>query len=145
MYRDGATTPLATVTSGTTYTDTGLTGSTAYTYTVSAFDAAGNESAQSSAVTATTLAPSDTTAPSVPTSVTATATGTDTVDLSWTASSDDIGVAGYNVYRDGSTTPLATVTSGTTYTDAGLTGSTSYTYTCLRLMLPVTSQCSRAQ
>ena len=129
VYRDGATTPLVTVTSGTTYTDAGLTGSTAYTYTVSAFDAAGNESAQSSAVTATTLAPSDTTAPSVPTGLAATATGPDTVDLSWTASSDDIGVAGYNVYRDGATTPLATVTSGTTYTDAGLTGSTAYTYT----------------
>ena len=91
VYRDGATTPLVTVTSGTTYTDTGLTASTAYTYTVSAFDAAGNESAQSSAVTATTLAPSDTTAPSVPTGLAATATGPDTVDLSWTASSDDMG------------------------------------------------------
>ena len=89
VYRDGSTTPLATVTSGTTYTDTGLTASTAYAYTVSAFDAAGNESAQSSAVTATTQPPQDTTAPSVPTSLAATATGPDTVDLSWTASSDD--------------------------------------------------------
>ncbi len=40
----------------TSYIDSGLVASTTYTYTVSAFDAAGNASAQSAAATATTLA-----------------------------------------------------------------------------------------
>ena len=100
VYRDG--TLLTNVTTGTTYQDLGLTASTAYSYTVSAFDAAANESAQSNpAASATTMPPPDTTAPSVPAGVVATATGPDTIDLSWTASTDDTGVAGYHLYRDG--------------------------------------------
>ena len=80
-------------------------------------------------MTATTQPPQDTTAPSVPTSVTATATGPDTVEVAWTASTDDVGVTGYHVYRDGSSTPQATVTSGTSFLDIGLVGGTSHSYT----------------
>ena len=73
---------------------------------------------------------SDTTAPSVPQGVTATAESATSVKLSWTASTDSgSGVAGYKVYRDGAATPVATVTSGTTHTDSGLTGGTQYSYT----------------
>jgi fibronectin type III domain protein/calcineurin-like phosphoesterase family protein len=55
IYRsDHGSTPLATVT-GTSYADLGLLPATTYTYTVSAFDQAGNESAQSQPVSATTL------------------------------------------------------------------------------------------
>ncbi|MFD0331379.1 fibronectin type III domain-containing protein [Streptacidiphilus monticola] len=43
-------------TTGTSYTDTGLNPSTAYSYTVAAYDAAGNVSTPSAAVTATTAA-----------------------------------------------------------------------------------------
>ena len=57
LYRDGATTALATVnTPATTYSDTNLTASTAYSYVVRAFDGAGNESAASAAASATTQA-----------------------------------------------------------------------------------------
>ncbi|EUJ47766.1 glycosyl hydrolase family 18 protein [Paenilisteria rocourtiae] len=72
--------------------------------------------------------PSDTVAPTAPTNLaTATANVTDVaVPLSWTASTDNVGVAGYKVYRNG--TEVATV-SGTSYTDTGLTASTAYTYT----------------
>ena len=119
-------TQVGTVTSGTTYQDTGLTPSTAYTYTVSAYDAAGNNSAQTSAVSATTAAATDTQAPTVPTNLTATAVSSSQINLSWTASTDNVGVTGYKVFRAGA--QIGT-TAGTTYQNTGLTASTSYSYT----------------
>jgi len=68
----------------------------------------------------------DTTAPSIPTSLSATAISQSQIDLSWTASTDNVSVAGYVVYRDGQ--DIATTTL-TTYSDTGLTPSTLYTYT----------------
>lgn len=68
----------------------------------------------------------DTTAPTVPTGLTATAASSSVIDLSWTASTDAVGVVGYYVYRD--TVQIADVTSGTTYQDTGLNASTSYDY-----------------
>ena len=71
---------------------------------------------------------SDTIAPSVPANLTATAASFSQINLSWSASTDNIGgtgVANYNIYRNGS---LLTSTSGTTYQDTGLTASTLYTY-----------------
>jgi hypothetical protein len=68
----------------------------------------------------------DTTPPSVPTNVTAAASGTDTINVAWSASVDAVGVTGYGVYRDGSTTPVAV--TGTTYAHTGLAPSTSHTY-----------------
>ncbi len=122
VYR--GTTLLTTVT-GTTYTATGLTASTAYTFSVRAKDAAGNVSTSSNTVNVTTLAnTTDTTAPSTPT-LSASGTTQTSTNLSWTASTDNVGVTGYDVYRG--TTLLTTVT-GTTYTATGLTASTAYTF-----------------
>src|SRR5262245_8035991 len=59
----------------------------------------------------------DAEAPSVPTGVSASVITDTTVLLSWTASHDDVGVAGYRVYRDGG---LARTTAATSVTDAGL-------------------------
>ncbi|HEY5807989.1 MAG TPA: PQQ-dependent sugar dehydrogenase [Povalibacter sp.] len=57
LYRNGATTALATVNApATTYADTGLTASTQYSYVVRAFDGAGNESSPSASISATTSA-----------------------------------------------------------------------------------------
>lgn len=123
VYR--GTTLLTTVT-GTTYTATGLTASTAYAFTVRARDAAGNLSAASNTANVTTLAnTTDTTAPSTPT-LSASGTTQTSINLSWTVSTDNVGVTGYNVYRG--TTLLTTVT-GTTYTATGLTASTAYSFT----------------
>lgn len=120
VYRNGTKVGSSSTTS---YSDTGLTDGTTYSYTVTAYDAAGNQSAQSSpAVNAT---PVDTTAPSTPTGLQATP-GDTTVALTWTASTDNVGVTGYDVYRNG--TKVGT-TSGTSYTDTGLTDGTQYTYT----------------
>lgn len=111
---------------GTSFTDTGRAAATQYSYTVSAVDAAGNESAQTGAVTATTSATTDSTAPSVPTGLTVGTPTATTVPLSWTASTDNVAVTGYKVRRGG--TVVGTPT-GTTYTDTGLTASTAYSYT----------------
>lgn len=70
----------------------------------------------------------DPTAPSAPGSLTATAAGSQSIALSWTSPSDNIGVAGYEIYRGGS---LVAVKLGASsgWSDAQLTGSTSYSYT----------------
>ncbi|MEU9357563.1 glycoside hydrolase family 6 protein [Streptomyces sp. NPDC048301] len=68
----------------------------------------------------------DTTAPSVPAGLKVTAKSSSSVSLSWTASTDDTAVTGYDVYR-GSTKVGST--TATTYTDSGLSASTAYSYT----------------
>jgi len=73
--------------------------------------------------------PPDTTAPSVPQSVTAVAQSTTQILVTWQASTDaDSGVAGYRVFRNGGTTPVAAV-AATSYTDTGLMPATQYSYT----------------
>ncbi len=67
----------------------------------------------------------DTTPPSKPTGLTATPTSTSQINLNWNASTDDIGVTGYKVFRNG--TQIATPTSSS-YNDTGLTASTTYGY-----------------
>src|SRR6187397_603648 len=114
--------------SGTSYTDTGLAAGTYY-YKVQAEDAAGNLSAPSNEANASVTG--DTTPPSVPGNLAA-SPGPGQVSLSWNASTDNVGVARYNVYR--STTPGFTPgagnriaqPSGTSYSDSGLAAGTYY-------------------
>ncbi len=68
----------------------------------------------------------DGTAPSVPAGLTATAISVSQINLSWTASTDNVAVTGYRVFRD--SVQIATSTL-TTYSDTGLTHSTTYSYT----------------
>ncbi|MFI6862826.1 glycoside hydrolase family 6 protein [Streptomyces sp. NPDC050421] len=68
----------------------------------------------------------DTQAPTAPTGVTVTAKTSGSVSLSWTASTDDTGVTGYDVFRGGVKVGSSTTTS---YTDSGLAASTAYSYT----------------
>ncbi len=110
----------------TTYSDTGLTGSTAYSYGVAAYDLAGNVSAMTTASVTTPAAPP----PTVPPGLTATAWAATQVGLTWNASSDSWGpgIGGYVLYRNG--TAITTTAAGTTsYTDTGLSGNTTYSYT----------------
>ena len=68
----------------------------------------------------------DTTAPSTPANLAASGTTSSSTNLSWTASTDNVGVTGYNVYSGA--TLLGTAT-GTTYSATGLTASTTYSFT----------------
>jgi hypothetical protein len=88
VFRNGTQVATATTPS---YQDTGLSEATSHSYTVSAFDAAGNESARSTVATATTR---DVTAPSPPANLTANPVSSSRIDLSWSASNDNAGVVG---------------------------------------------------
>jgi fibronectin type 3 domain-containing protein len=77
------------------------------------------------AVTDTQAIP-DRTPPTAPTGLSAAAPSAGAVDLTWEAASDDLGVTGYDIYRDGSM--LATVGTATTYTDTTVSAATSYEY-----------------
>ncbi|WP_328334752.1 glycosyl hydrolase family 8 [Kribbella sp. NBC_00382] len=70
----------------------------------------------------------DTTPPSTPGSLAATATTSSSVSLAWNASTDNVGVTGYVISRNGAEVATTSGT-GTTYTDTGRTASTTYTYT----------------
>lgn len=69
---------------------------------------------------------SDTQAPTAPTGLTGVAVSSSQINLGWAASTDNVGVTNYLVYRGA--TQVGTPT-GTTFSDTGLTASTSYTYT----------------
>jgi len=110
--------------SGTTFNNTGLTASTSYSYRVRAVDAAGNLGGYSSVATATTLATPDTTAPSAPTGLSAKASGSTQVDLAWTASTDNVGVTGYQILR-------CTGSTCTTFAQVGTSSVTNFSNTGL--------------
>ena len=112
---------------GTGYVDTTVPGT--YAYKVTAEDAAGNVGAASNAATATVTA--DTTAPTAPAGLGGTVVGA-SVNLTWTGSTDDVGVARYNVHRGTSAgfTPAIgnriAQPTGTSYSDPGLASGTYY-------------------
>lgn len=71
-------------------------------------------------------APADSSAPSAPANLTVAASSSTQADLSWSASSDNVGVAGYDIYRNGSfLVRLGVVTS---YRDVNLTQGAVYNY-----------------
>jgi hypothetical protein len=74
----------------------------------------------------TSTPPSDATVPSAPGTLTASAPSSSRVDLAWGAATDDRGIAGYRITRNGS--PLATVGARTSYTDTAVTPGHTYSY-----------------
>ena len=104
------------------YVDTGLKSHSQHLYYVIACDIDGNMSEKSDIIEAATDA--DEYAPTQPANLTAAVKGDSTIYLSWIASSDNVKVVEYNIYRNG---VLIAKTEGTAYTDknafAGL-----YTY-----------------
>ncbi|MDQ5938956.1 MAG: hypothetical protein QG642_646 [Patescibacteria group bacterium] len=119
-------TEIATTTSNS-FINTGLTASTTYAYAVKAYDAAGNRSASSTTISASTLATSsDSTAPSTPLNLTASVISASQINLNWSTSTDNTAVTGYAVFRNN--VEIANVTSNS-YQNTGLTASTTYSYT----------------
>ncbi|GAA2375091.1 hypothetical protein Cme02nite_04530 [Catellatospora methionotrophica] len=119
---------LATTVTGPSATVAGLSADTAYTFTVKARDAAGNTSPASNAVSARTHpgGGGDTQPPTVPGNLRSTAKTSTSVSLAWNASTDDVGVAAYDVFRG---TTLAATVSTTSATVTGLSADTSYSFT----------------
>jgi len=109
------------------YSDTGVTNSVTYTYTVVAMDSSGNASAATAPVSATPSTPvgGDTQAPTVPSGLVGTP-GTGQASLTWTASTDNVGVTGYKVYRGG---VLVGSPAGPSFVETGLTNGVAYSYT----------------
>ncbi|MCF6366535.1 MAG: GEVED domain-containing protein [Bacteroidales bacterium] len=122
VFKDG--TSLGTVT-GTSASVTGLTPETQYSFYVKAYDAAGNKSNASNTISVTTAVEADTQAPTAPSSLAFANVTQISVDLSWTASTDNVGVTGYKIYKDGT---LLTSVTGTSYTVNGLSAATTYQF-----------------
>ncbi len=120
VYRDGI---LVGDTSTNVFTDRGLTPETSYTYEVRAYDVNKNQSQSSNSVKADT--DSDPEPPSVPTGIVTVSKTDTTITISWEASTDNVGVKGYVIYRDRK--EVGTV-SELTFTDTGLSPSTIYAY-----------------
>lgn len=119
----GTLTNIAT-TSGTStsHSDQTVAASTSYDYQVKAFDAAGNISGPSETSTVTTPAP-DQQPPTTPSNLRVTGATQASIALAWGASTDHVGVAGYNIYVDDT---LVDSTTNTAYTANGLTCGTAY-------------------
>ena len=110
---------------GTSTHITGLNPSTTYTMTVKAKDAVGNTSEASSSLYVTTST-AEAEAPSVPTGLTASNITDTSFTLSWNASTDNVGVTGYDVYQN--SLYLRTV-AGTSTNITGLSASKTYAMT----------------
>ena len=121
VYRDG--TKIGTAT-GLTYTSTGLTPGTTYTYTLKAYDGAGNFSGLSNPLAVATN--NDTQAPTAATGLRAASATETSITLAWTAATDNVGIKGYDLYRDG--TKVGT-TPGLTYAVGPLSPGKTYTFT----------------
>jgi chitodextrinase len=121
IYRDGVDVGTSTTTG---FLSMGLKAQSNYGYAIAAFDEAGNLSAQSSTASASTPA-SDNVPPSVPGNLQSSRVTIDSLTVSWTASSDNLAVAGYLVFRNGI---LIGSTFRASYSDSGLSPSTIYSY-----------------
>ncbi|WP_180541674.1 fibronectin type III domain-containing protein [Nevskia soli] len=131
VYRGSSPSSLAIFASVTTnsFTDNSVAPKTTYYYAVVAFDPSYNYSGQSATMGVTSLP--DTTPPTVPANLVATATGCQQVNLSWAASTDNIHLSGYAIYWGKTPTSMITLarTTSTSYVDTiSLAAGTTYYY-----------------
>ncbi|MTK01668.1 glycoside hydrolase family 9 protein [Micromonospora sp. CP22] len=107
-----------------------LTPARTYVFGVYALDKAGNLSAMSPTVTVTTPAvdDGDTTPPTAPSNLTVSGITTSGATLSWSPSTDNVGVTGYRIYHTLLVDVLVATVTGTTYTVTGLEPETRYNF-----------------
>jgi len=111
----------------TSYNISGLTAGTTYSYFVKAKDAVGNQSTPSTSLNITTDSP-DSQPPTAPSNLAAANIVTTSFTFSWSASTDNVGVAGYDVYKNGVKMNSAALV-GTSYSVTGLLPNTTYSMT----------------
>ena len=117
------------------YSNTGLAASTTYYFIVKALDSYGTSAASAQANAKTQAAASCTTVPSAPTGLTATASSSSVIGLSWTTVTPPANctISSYSVYRSttsgftpSSTTLVASGLTSASYSNTGLAASTAY-------------------
>ena len=111
----------------TTYTDNALTPSTTYAYKIRAVSSTGRSPYTPASSDLKVTTGGDTTPPSTPTSLTATASGVQKVTLKWNASTDNSGIKQYRIYYGSSS--VATGSNVTTYTISNLALNQNYSFT----------------
>jgi hypothetical protein len=112
-------------TSSTTYTDNTAAPSTTYSYQIQAYDSANPPSVSSLSNSLNLTTPAAPQAPAAPTGLTATPVSTSQINLAWNASTN---TTSYDIYKVGTTTPIATGITSTSYGVTNLSSSTSYSY-----------------
>lgn len=122
VYQNGSKINGATIV-GTNYNVSGLFAATNYAFYVLAKDATGN-TANSNILNVTTP---DTQAPSAPANLAVSNLSQTSLTLSWTASNDNVGVIGYDVYQDGIKINASNI-AGTNFNVTGLNAATAYSY-----------------
>jgi hypothetical protein len=120
-------------TNQTTYTDNTAVSGETYEYTVVAVGINGevSDSSSVSQVTMPTPPAGDTVVPTTPADLTVAAQGTNQINLSWTASTDDVGISGYDIYRNSDedkTFRKVATTTETSYGDSDVYDNTTFTY-----------------
>ena len=135
-FTPSSSTLIASGVTGTTYSNTGLAASTTYYYVVEAVDADGTSVADTQASAETSAAPCSA-VPAAPTGLSATASSSSAIGLSWTAVTPPANctISSYSVYGSKTngfapspSTLIASDVAGTTYSNTGLTASTTYYY-----------------
>jgi len=122
VYRDGVRYATST---GTAFDDAGLPELRTFQYFVVAIDQSGLTSGTSNIVTVSTGSPPDQTPPTIPQRVNAVAKSGSSIAVSWDASTDNVGVVKYSIYRND---VKISETNATWFTDTGLRGKTAYNY-----------------
>ena len=126
IYKNGSSTHFAS-TATLSLVDSNLNAGQSYQYRVTAIDEQGNESGLSSNLIVNTLPEPDTSAPTIPSNIRSTDVTSTEISIAWNAASDNVGVVGYRIYKNGSLTHFAS-TATLSLVDSNLNAGQSYQY-----------------